>query len=310
MQSDKEAINLGLPPRPTSPSNSNKTNVENTEESQDTSQAGINSLSSLKNKNTYLRKAFTLTAKLLTQQMESNVKQSISDNTYAKLTGLSDELSNATAILLTLPEQEVSQTTLTDMLKQAEKYDTTFSTISEQYLNFCSLKASQMPTPHNSNKAGVTFAESATYNSDEDEDESTDCNIDAAPVIKFQPLKLPRLSGDPSSQTELMSFMDWLNLFMLSVTKINSKALKQAYLLQSLDPPAADLVRQIPCSDTGFDSSLKILSQNFGNVKKNIQLSIKRLVEYQPKPIQQGTATSVAYRKKLDRAPFIIQKCV
>ena len=140
MQSDKEAINLGLPPppRPISPSNSNKSNVENTEDSQDTSQAGINSLSSLKNKNTYLRKAFTLTAKLLTQQMESNVKQSISDSTYAKLTGLSDELSNATAILLTLPEQEVSQTTLTDMLKQAEKYDTTFSTISEQSRSSCS----------------------------------------------------------------------------------------------------------------------------------------------------------------------------
>ena len=32
-------------------------------------------------------------------------------------------------------------------------------------------------------------------------------------------------------------------------------------------------------------------------MKKNIQISIKRLVEYQPKPIQQGTATSVAYRK-------------
>ena len=72
MQSDKEAHSLGLPPRAISPSNSNKTNTEITEEPQDASQAGINSLGSLKNKNTYLRKAFTLTVKLLKQQMVNN----------------------------------------------------------------------------------------------------------------------------------------------------------------------------------------------------------------------------------------------
>ena len=58
--SEKAFLSLGLPTRAPSPSNSNKT-TENTEEIQDTSQAGINSLGSLKNKNTYLRKAFTLT---------------------------------------------------------------------------------------------------------------------------------------------------------------------------------------------------------------------------------------------------------
>ena len=77
---------------------------------------------------------------------------------------------------------------------------------------------------------------------------------------------------------------------MLSVNKIHSKALNKAYHLQSLDSPAAELVRQIPCSDSGFDSSLKILSQNFGNVKQNIQISITLMRQLPPSPLYRGAS--------------------
>ena len=112
-----------------------------------------------------------------------------------------------------------------------------------------------------------------------------------------EPLKLPRFSGDVNNMNELMSFVDWMSLFDLSVARVHSDAMKQAYLLQSLDKPAVDLVRNIPCSDIGYQATIKILTQNYGNMKRNIQLSIKKFVEYQPKPTTKGLPPSVAYRK-------------
>ena len=79
---------------------------------QNTQNNDQNTLTSLKQKNKYLRKASTQTSNLLRSQMENNVKTTATESTYAKLTQLNDELSNITSILLTLPETTVPSGTL------------------------------------------------------------------------------------------------------------------------------------------------------------------------------------------------------
>lgn len=241
-----------------------------------------NTLSSLKQKSKYVRKAYTQSANLLRSQMENGIKLTTTDLTYAKMTALTDELANNTSVLLTLPEEIVPPSTLSELLKQAKTYDNNYTEISNQYITYGNTMQSQ-------NKKRVSFTSTrgsipesiGSYYQIPDSDDYNDdeaVTSGSGPIVKFQPLKLPRFGGDVNNMTEIISFVDWMSLFELSISRIPSKAMKQAYLLQSLDKPAIDSVRNIPCSEVGYEATIKILAQSFGNMRRNIQLSIKNLL--------------------------------
>ena len=97
----------------------------------------------MKQKNKYLRKAYTQTANLLRSQMENNVKVTTTDLTYAKMTAFTDELANSTSILLTLPEDIVAPATLGELLRQAETFDNNYTEISNLYISYCNTIQSQ-----------------------------------------------------------------------------------------------------------------------------------------------------------------------
>ena len=272
---------------------SSETNIETGDE---------NNLQALKAKNKYIRNAFTKASNLLRTQMEHNISTAVTDKTYGKLSDLNDQLANITKSLLTLPSSSIPSGTLAELLKVADQYDSSYNDISNLYITYT--------TAYSPAKRNVSFSFAPPtltqkqhenvhqYGNSEEVDEDEDNHRQhPGPVVKFQPLRLPKFSGGTDNPDQLMGFGDWISLFSLSVEGISPKALKQAYLLQSLEKPAVELIQNIPCSDIGFDASLKILNQNYGNVRKNIQVSIKKVIEYSPKQIDRRVHLSINYRK-------------
>ena len=56
-----------------------------------------------------------------------------------------------------------------------------------------------------------------------------------------------------------------------SKDKIKNNALIIAYLVQALDIPAADVMKNIPSFEVGYQASICILTENFGNVKLHLR---------------------------------------
>ena len=148
---------------------------------------------------------------------------------------IQDALAKNLGAILELPSDQCNQSILSNELKSCDKYDNSFTHISNM---ICSYKH----TPSIETHAGHS-ANAHHYEDDESDDdlEYRDARErpKSTPQIKFAPIKLPQFSGDVTTGEN--NFADWISLFHVSVNNIEDDAIKHIYLMQSLKGKAKNL---------------------------------------------------------------------
>ena len=245
-------------------------------------------LARIKLSNKHLRSNFTRIKNSLRSLMELNAKENLIEENFTKLSKIQDALAKNLSAILELPPDQCNQSILSNELKSCDRYDNSFTEISTMICSYKQVPAIETHATH----TGI-----ARHDDDSDEEDFRDARERPKPTpqIKFAPIKLPPFSGDLTSREN--NFVDWLNLFNVSIGNIEDDSIKHNYLMQSLKGKALKLVSNIPASKIGFERAISILTQHFRNQKRTLHLTLKALVNYELPLLQCNIPSSVTYRE-------------
>lgn len=96
--------------------------------------------------------------------------------------------------------------------------------------------------------------------------------------MKFEPIKVPVFNLEDSN----LSVIDWKQIFFQASQQCSDFTMKAVLLHHSVVGDAKSLISALPLNEIGFNNVFNLLDHNYANLRKTLQLAVKKLLEYRP----------------------------
>ena len=207
--------------------------------------------------------------------LQSDFDQQLILKSYEKVCAVKQDMDILIDQLTTI--EDFPPNDLAEELKTHESYSINFEKMEELYFEHMNKVFKQNELVENIHKsyrhAAETTPGSRTTFSDESNNKLN---------IKYKPIEIPTF--DPA-KTEILSYHDWLALFLTAASALPDFSMKSCLLQQSLAGESKNLIKSLPLNEIGFNEAMNLLSSNYAIVRKTFQVNVKKVLSYQPPAI-------------------------